>query len=84
MRTAFLQARIARLELIIEAYEDAVLAISTGKAQEYRLDTGQDGQMVKKIDLQWMATTLDKLYSTLCGLQNRLTGGQTIIVRPLF
>lgn len=66
--TAWIDARIARTKTMIIAYEDAILALSTG-AQSYRLDTGQTAQTVSKAELGSMRLELDQLdnrLSTLC------------------
>lgn len=69
---------------LIAAYQAAVLAIATGGVQEYMLDTGQDIQRVKKIDLQWMRDTLSWLIDQRNMTELRINGGQSIIVRPRF
>lgn len=82
----FLQERITKTKALIIAYEDAILAISTGGVESYTLDTGQSRQTVTKQNLKDMNTTLDGLYnrlSTFCLRQSNLngTGGATNLGR---
>lgn len=79
MDLEFLQTRIAKTKTVIEAYEDAILALGQGGAQSYTLDTGQTRQTVTKLDLAALNRTLDSLYNRLGIFQARLSGGNTII-----
>lgn len=75
----YLAARITRTEELIEAYEDAILALSTG-AQMYHLDTGQTRQMVTKAQLAQMRTVLEGLENRRATLRARMCGaGRTVI-----
>lgn len=80
MDSTFLQDRIAATKKQIAAYEDAVMAISTGKAQSYTLDTGQDRTTVTKLDIRSLQITIDQLYNRLTMLEARLEGGSTTVV----
>lgn len=80
--STWLEARIAKTKLMIEAYEDAILALSTG-AQSYSLDTGQTRQTVTQANLGSMRSTLDALENRLTTLEARLNGA-AVIVRPGF
>ena len=82
MDKAFLTERITKTKAIIIAYEDAILALTTGGVESYTLDTGQNVQKVTKINLSEMNKTLDGLYQRLCNFQTRLNGGGTITVAP--
>lgn len=82
MDNAYLIIRIATTKTQIEAYEAAILAISTDGVEEYMLDTGQTRTRVKKQNLASMNKTLDSLYNRLCTMQARLTGGGVVTVRP--
>lgn len=82
MDTAFLQDRITATKAQIIAYEDAALALGTGGVQSYTLDTGQNRQVVTKLDLEWMQKTIDSLYNRCATLQTRLTGSGTSRVVP--
>lgn len=61
---AWLDDRIAKTRELIEAYENAILAISTGSIS-YTLDTGQTKQTVTK-------ASLGEIRSALAALENRL------------
>ena len=84
MTPAYLQARITATETQIEAYEAAITAITTGGAQSYTLNTGQDTQTVTKLNIATMQITLDSLYNRLVMLQARLSGGNVSQGRPCF
>ena len=71
--TDWLKARIAKVEAAIEAYEDAILALSTG-AQTYSLDTGQTRQSVTKANLSEMRNALANLENKRATLRARLYG----------
>lgn len=78
----FLQARIDSLKLRIVAYEDAMLAISSGAIQEYKLDTGQTETVVKKANLKTLQDIIDAMMNQLSILCVRLNGGGTVTVVP--
>src|SRR5690606_3062751 len=60
---AWIKARIAKTEELIEKYEDAILALSSGAVQTYHLDTGQTRQSVTKMHLSQLQGALAKLES---------------------
>ena len=78
----YLQERITKTKAMIEAYEDAVLALGTDGIQSYDLDTGQTRQRVTKLDLDDLNETLEKLYNRLAVFEARLNGCGTTIMRP--
>ena len=78
----FLQARIDSLKLRIVAYEDAMIAISSGAIQEYKLDTGQTETTVKKSNIKTLQDTIDAMMNQLSVLCARLGGGGTVTVVP--
>jgi hypothetical protein len=75
--------RIEATRAMIVAYEEAILALSSG-AQSYTLDTGQTRQSVTKQQLGSMRLQLDALENRLAYYQNRLTGSAQVNVRPGF
>ena len=81
MDREFLQARITATQALIVAYEDGILALTTGGVQSYTLDTGQSRQIVTKFDLAEMQKSLDSLYNRCATLSARLNGA-TITARP--
>ncbi len=80
--TEWIEARITKTKALIEAYEDAILALSTG-AQTYSLDTGQTRQSVTRAQLPSMQRTLTALENRLARLDARL-GNARYNVRPGF
>ena len=77
-----IQARIDATLAQIDAYEAAALALATGGAQSYTLDTGQTRQTVTKLDLDAIQKTLDSLYNRCVTLSARLNGSNVTIARP--
>jgi uncharacterized iron-regulated protein len=79
--TAWLQARITATQTQIEAYEAAILAVSSGTVQSWSLDTGQTKETVTKKNIAAYEATLERLYNRLAVLEARLNGAGTQ-VRP--
>ena len=79
-----IQARINATMAQIEAYEAAVLALASGGAQSYTIDTGQTRQTVTKFDIKQIQAVLDILYNRCATLEARLNGTGVTIVRPAF
>jgi hypothetical protein len=80
---AWLEARLAKTEELIVAYEDAILALSTG-AQMYSLDTGQSRQTVSKSQLSQLRDVLAMLENRRAALMNRLCGSSRVVLVPGF
>lgn len=72
-------ARIARTKTLIEAYEDAIEALSTG-ASSYTLDTGQTKQAVTKSNIDSLRLALNNLENRLSTLQARYCGASTRVI----
>ena len=81
--TEWLEARIAKTKELIEAFEDAILSLSSG-AQSYTLNTGQTTQSVTKANIGSLRIQLDSLENRLAVLQQRLCGNGTTHVVPGF
>jgi len=81
MTRAFTLDRITATKALIIAYEDAILAVTTGGVQSYELDTGQSRQRVTKLDINQMQKVIDSLMNRLVTLEARLTGNGTTVVR---
>lgn len=82
MDRAFLEERITKIKERIIAYEDAMLAISSGAIEEYRIDTGQTKTTVKKSNINTLQDVIDRMLNQLCVYQTRLNGGGTVTVQP--
>ena len=80
---AWLNARIAATETAIEAYEAAELALTTGGAQSYTLDTGQSRQTVTRSNLTEIRKGVESLYNRLATLEARRDGA-VVRVSPLW
>lgn len=82
MDNAFLDARIAKTKLLIEAYEDASLAISTDSIEAYMLDTGQTIQRITKLNIELLEKAINGLYNRLATLEARRYGSGVVIGTP--
>lgn len=82
MDAAFIQERITATKALIVAYEDALLAITTGGVESYTLDTGQSRQTVTKLSIDWLNKSIDSLYNRCTTLQARLDGSGSTTMRP--
>lgn len=80
---AWLNARIAATEASIESYEAAELALTTGGAQSYTLDTGQSRQTVTRSNLTEIRKGVESLYNRLATLEARRDGA-VVRVSPLW
>lgn len=76
----WLEARVARTQTLIVAYENAIEALACG-AQSYMLDTGQTRQSVTKADLANLREMLAFLENRLDQEEARLQGGGFILGR---
>ena len=83
MDSTFLNERITQTKATIIAYETAIDAIILGGAESYTLDTGQTRQVVTKLDIADLQSTLDSLLNRLTILQKRLSKSG-MVVRPNF
>lgn len=82
MNRAFLQSRIDATKAAIIVYEAAELAMGVGGTQSYTIDTGQNRQVVVKMNLTEVRNMIDSLYNRCAMLEARLTGGNVVNVRP--
>jgi len=71
---AYLDAKITKVEALIDAYEDAILALATSGAQSYTLDTGQSRQTVTKAQLSDLRLSLRELENRRSELRTRRYG----------
>ena len=82
MNRDFLKDRIVKTKALIIATEDAVTALVSGTIQEYRLDTSQSHQVVKKIDVPMLMAQIDSLYNRCATLEARVNSTGVTHVRP--
>jgi len=78
----FLLDQLAIKQTMVEGYATAINAIlGAGGIKTYRLDTGQDIQMVERQDIEWMQKGYDSALAQWSVLNNRCGGGGTINMR---
>lgn len=82
MDSDYLNARITAVKAQIEAYEAAILAITTGAVESYRIDTGQTVTNVTKLNISSIQSGLDLLLNRLATLEARLNGSGSITITP--
>lgn len=75
--------RLAKVEELIEAYEDAILQLSSGAVQSYHLDTGQTRTSVTTMHLSQLKSTLSELEAKRDTYLSRLGCGRRYI-RPVW
>ncbi len=83
MASQFIQDRITAAKALLVAYEDAILAVTTGGVQSYTLNTGQTIQTVTKLDVDKMNAAIDSILNRIITLEARCTNGGVSIGRPL-
>ena len=82
MADTFLEAQITATEAEILLYQSAMTAfLGNGALMEYRLDTGQQVQTVKRQPVTELEKIIDGLYNRRATLIARCQGGAQI-VRP--
>lgn len=81
--TDWIRARLTKTEALIEAYEDAILKLSSGAVQTYSLDTGQTRTSVSKMHLTQLRATLSELESRREAYRSQLGCGRAYI-RPVW
>ncbi len=82
MDSAYLQQQIDRTKAQIDAYNDAILALTAGGHQSYQLDTGQSTQRVTRLELDTLQKQLDALYNRLVVFEARRNGSGVMHGRP--
>lgn len=80
---AWFNERIAATKAAIESYEAAELALTTGGAQSYTIDTGQSRQTVTRSNLTEIRKGVESLYNRLATLESRVFGSTTRVA-PLW
>lgn len=76
-----LQARHTKCIARIEAYEDAIFALTEGGEKSFSLNTGQTVTTVTNENLKDLTSTYNSLLNLCATLNARLNGG-SVIVRP--
>ena len=84
MDSSFLQDRIDAMKLIIVAYEDAIIFLTSNPTESYSLDTGQTITRVTRHNIADLQRGLDSSMNSLSTYEARLNGSGTGIARPLY
>ncbi len=84
MDRSFIRERIDATKAQIVALENAALALATGEIQSYTLDTGQSRQVVTRLNITELENAIDGAYNRCAILEARLSGGNSVIMRPEF
>lgn len=79
----FIQTQITRIEAMLTAYNDAIIAITTGQIQSYSLNTSQSVQTVTKHNIAAIQRQYSALLSQHESLCARIHGG-SVQARPCF
>ena len=69
---SFYKERIVKLKAMIEAYEDAIIAITSDGVKSYQLNTGQNDSRVTKLDVPDLQAQLDEMVNRLCRWQQKV------------
>lgn len=72
---------MAAIQLMIEAYETAIVALSSGTTKSYTINTGQTTESVTKKDIVRLQTGLDELIGRLQFWDMKLCNSGTILAR---
>jgi hypothetical protein len=80
----WLEARISKTKELIEAHEDALLALTVGGVQQYSLNTGQTQQTVTKTNIGSLRAAIGMLENRLKQLEGDLCGTGVVRVIPGF
>ncbi len=79
----FWKARMAKIAIAIERYEDAIIFFAENNAaQSYTLDTGQTRTTVQRSEISSLKNTLKSLMSLYDDLCARTCGDAVRQVRP--
>lgn len=80
----FERTQIEKLESILSAYADAIIALLTANGvKEYTLDTGQSVQRVRREDVDKLQETYGLVWQQYDALKARCDFGGAVTVVPL-
>jgi hypothetical protein len=77
-KQARIQARIDADEALVTAIDTALLAITTSKAEEFWLDTGEGKQRVTQLDIAKLDAMRDRAINRIEANYKRLDGKQLV------
>lgn len=78
----FWKDELQNLRVLLYEYDRAIADLVSGKISEYRLETGQSMQMVKRTDLSSLYNAREKLTAQIDQLEQRLNGGSVSQILP--
>jgi len=78
----FWKDELQNLRVLLYEYDRAIADLVSGKISEYRLETGQSMQMVKRTDLSSLYNAREKLIAQIDQLEQRLNGGSVSQILP--
>lgn len=78
----FWQDELQNLRVLLFRYDQAIADLVSGKISEYRLESGQSSQVVKRTDLSPLQTARASLMVQIDALEHRLTGGAVAQIVP--
>ena len=81
---SFMQEQLEALKQQWLATNAAILAITTGGVERYKLDTGQSVQDVTKLDIEKLQKVRDSLSTEIAVLERSLNGTAVTIAGPCF
>lgn len=80
--SAWISAKIEKTRALIDALDDAILALSTTGIMEYTINTGQSTQRVTRQDVTRLTEQRAALFQHYDSLCARVTNGGAIQVIP--
>lgn len=78
----FWKDELQNLRVLLYEYDRAIADLVSGKITEYRLETGQSSQVVKRADLSALQNARSSLMVQIEGLEKRISGGSVSIINP--
>ena len=78
----FWQDELQNLRTLLFKYDTAIADLVAGKISEYRLETGQSLQVVKRSDLSPLQTARQSLLVQIDSLEQRISGGAVNLIMP--
>ena len=73
---------LQNLRVLLFRYDQAIADLVAGKISEYRLETGQSSQVVKRTDLSPLQTARQSLLVQIDSLEQRISGGAVKLITP--
>lgn len=78
----FWRDELQNLRALLYEYDRAIADLVAGKITEYRLDSGQSSQTVKRTDLTPLQTARESLMIQIDTVEKRVNGGTAAIIHP--